>query len=373
MNIVIVGPAYPFRGGIAHHTALLYRELSKWHSVEIVTFTRQYPKFLFPGTTQKEEGGELLSVPARQMIDSINPFSWLKTGWWIRRRKPDLVIFAYSMPFFGLCFGTIAAIARRSGKTRILFLCHNIIPHEPIRGDTLLTRYAFSFAEYFIVQSEQVEKDLLKLVPKARYAVSPHPIYEMFGAARTKAESRKKLKLSVPNIILFFGYVRRYKGLGILIEAMRRVTDQMPDTLLLVVGEFYEEEETFRRQVTALGLEGSVRFIAHYVPQDQVAEYFSAADVVVLPYLSATQSGIAQIGYNFDKPLVGTDVGGLGEVIRHGKTGYVVPPNDPAALADALIEFYSEAREEEFVRNVRIEKTKYSWKNMAATIEKLVA
>lgn len=373
MKIVIVAAAYPFRGGIAHHTALLYRELSRKHSVEIATFTRQYPKFLFPGTTQHEEGGELLRVPTTQMIDSINPFTWIKTGLWIRQRNPDLIIFAYSMPFFAPSFGTIAAIGRRSGRTKILFLCHNIIPHEPIRGDTLLTRYAFSFADYFIVQSDQVERDLLKLVPNARYAVSPHPIYEMFGPPRPQKESRTKLGLSASKVILFFGYVRRYKGLGVLVDAMKHVKDRLPDIVLLVVGEFYEDEETFRNQVAAMGLQDSVKFVSHYVPQDQVADYFSAADVVVLPYLSATQSGIAQVGYNFDKPLIGTDVGGLGEVIRHGKTGYVVPPNDPKALADAIIEFYREDREEEFIRNVKVEKKKYSWANMAATIEKLVA
>ena len=373
MKIVIVAAAYPFRGGIAHHTALLYRELSKRHDVGIVTFTRQYPKFLFPGTTQHEEGGELLRVPTTQLIDSINPFTWLKTGWWIRKQKPDLIIFAYSMPFFAPAFGTIAAVARRSGKTNVLFLCHNIIPHEPIPGDTLLTKYAFSFADYFIVQSDQVERDLLKLVPKARYKVSPHPIYEMFGEPRSKEESRKKLGLSATRILLFFGYVRRYKGLGVLIDAMKLVKENLPDTLLLVVGEFYEDEKVFRNQVASLGLQDSVKFVSQYVPQDEVADYFSAADVVVLPYLSATQSGIAQVGYNFDKPLIGTDVGGLGEVIRHGETGYVVPPNDPKALADAVIKFYREDREEEFVRNVKVEKKKYSWENMAATIEKLVA
>ncbi|MEO8167935.1 MAG: glycosyltransferase, partial [bacterium] len=264
MKIVIVAAAYPFRGGIAHHTALLYRELSKRHTIEIVTFTRQYPKFLFPGTTQQEEGGELLSVPTTRLIDSINPFTWVKTGFRIRARQPDLVIFAYSMPFFAPAFGTIAAIARRAGRTKVLFLCHNIIPHEPIPGDTLLTRYAFSFADYFIVQSDQVARDLLKLVPAARYKVSPHPIYEMFGDPHPKSESRKRLGLPDSNIILFFGYVRRYKGLGVLIEAMKLIRNNLPDALLLVVGEFYEDEELFRKQVTALGLEDAVKFVSHY-------------------------------------------------------------------------------------------------------------
>ncbi len=372
MNIIIVGPAYPLRGGIAHHSALLARELGKKHTVQIITFKRQYPKLLFPGKTQKETGGELLSVQSEELLDSINPLNWMTVGWNIRARAADLIIFAHSMPFFGPCYGTIAAIARWKSKTKTLFLCHNIIPHESRFGDVVFTKYAFMFADFFLVQSHEVEHDLLSLAPGARYVVSPHPVYEMFGSRLPKGESRNRLGISATKVPLFFGYVRRYKGLGVLIEAMKQVKISISDLVLLVVGEFYEDESLYRKQVKNMGLESSIRFVSEYVAQEDVATYFSAADIVILPYLSATQSGIAQIAYNFNKPVIATDVGGLKEVVRDNFTGFLVPPNDPDALAKSILRFYSEHREDEFTMNVQQEKKKYSWEAMATAIEQLV-
>lgn len=370
MNVIILGPAYPLRGGIAHHTALLARELGKRHAVQVITFKRQYPKLLFPGKTQKETGGELLRVQSEELLDSVNPFNWMATGWNIRGRAVDLLIVAYSMPFFGPCYGTIAAIATWRTKTKVLFLCHNIVPHEARWGDAALTKYAFRSADYFLVQSREVEQDLLRMVPGARYAVSPHPVYELFGAPLPKGESRERLGISARNVLLFFGYIRRYKGLEVLIEAMKYCGD---DKLLLVVGEFYEDESRYRQKVREMGLESRVRFVSEYVPQEDVAVYCSAADVVVLPYLSATQSGIAQVAYNFNKPVIATDVGGLGEVVRDKVTGYLVTPNNPHALAKGIQRFYDEQREVGFVANVQQEKMKYSWGAMATAIENLVA
>jgi D-inositol-3-phosphate glycosyltransferase len=370
MNIIILGPAYPLRGGIAHHTALLSRELGKKHDVRVITFKRQYPKLLFPGKTQKETGGELLRVQSEELLDSVNPFNWMATGWNIRSRAADLLIFAHSMPFFGPCYGTIAAIAQWRTKTKTLFLCHNIVPHERRWGDAALTKYALRSADYFLVQSQEVEQDLLRMVPDARYVVSPHPVYELFGAPLPKGDSRNRLGISAKNVLLFFGYIRRYKGLGVLIEAMKYCEN---DVLLLVVGEFYEDESLYRQKVKKMGLESCIRFVSEYVPQEDVAAYFSAADVVVLPYLSATQSGIAQVAYNFDKPVIATDVGGLGDVVRNNVTGYLVPSNDPHALAQSIQRFFEEQREAEFAANVHQEKRKYSWEAMASAIENLVA
>jgi glycosyltransferase involved in cell wall biosynthesis len=372
MNIIILGPAYPLRGGIAHHTALLSRELGKKHDVQVITFKRQYPKLLFPGKTQKETSGELLRVQSEELLDSVNPFNWIAAGWKIRARAADLLIFAHSMPFFGPCYGTIAAIARWRTRTKTLYLCHNIVPHEPRWGDTACTKYAFRSADYFLVQSQEVEQDLLRMIPRARYVVSPHPIYELFGEALPKGEAKRRLNLSAKKVLLFFGYVRRYKGLGVLIEAMKYLLSNMNDVLLLVVGEFYEDESQYRQKVKELGLESCIRFVSEYVPQEDVATYFSAADLVVLPYLSATQSGIAQVAYNFSKPVIATDVGGLSEVVRDNVTGYLVPSNDPQALAQGIRRYYEEQRENEFAANVQKEKGKYSWAAMTTAIENLV-
>ncbi len=373
MRIVIVGPAYPLRGGIAHHTVLLTRALARRHDVSVITFRRQYPSFLFPGTTQKESEGELLRIETEERLDSVNPFTWFAVALEIRRRKPDLVLFPYSLPFFAPCYGTIAALVRPRRSTRTMFLCHNILPHERHAGDVLLARFAFAFGDTFLVQSRDVGNDLLSLNPRVRWALSPHPVYELFGKGVEREEARRALEISQSKVILFFGYIRAYKGLGVLLDALRTLAapPHTGDVLLLVVGEFYEDGTAYANQAAALGISGSVRFVARYVPQRDVGLYFSAADVVVLPYLSATQSGIAQLAYNFDRPLIVTRVGGLPDIVVEGSTGYVVPPNDPAALAEALRTFFEVSAHHDFPAAVREEKKKYSWDSMVDAIEAL--
>ena len=367
MNIVIVGTAYPLRGGIAHYNALLASHLAKHHNVETITFIRQYPKLLFPGTTQEETGGISDVKPAPQLVDSINPFNWLSVAKEIRTRKPDLLIFKYWLPFFGPCFGTIAKFAKRNTNTKVLFICDNIIPHERRPGDVLFTRYAFNQADFFIVQSDAVEKELNKHFPRAVYRKVPHPVYENFGMPIPKQEARAKLGIKEKRVLLYFGYVRAYKGLLTLIDAMKRI----PDTLLLAVGEFYDDESKYRQKVKDLNLESCIKFVSEYVPNEKVATYFSAADVVVLPYLSATQSGIVQIAYNFNKPVIATNVGGLAETVIDGKAGFVAQPNNPESLASCIQRFYNENKEREFVTNVMQEKKKYSWDAMVEAIEEL--
>lgn len=372
MNIVLVGTAYPLRGGIAHFNALLYKHLSTRHHVEIVTFTRQYPSILFPGKTQDETGGPENALPSEQLIDSINPWTWYTASKVIARKKPDLLVFKYWMPFFGPCFGTIARLVRRWTGTKVIFICDNIIPHERRIGDLMFTRYAFGGVDAFIVQSGAVEKDLNNFMPGARYALVPHPVYEIFGSGILKADARAKLKLSDERVILFFGYVRRYKGLHILLDAMPAILKSIR-VKLLVVGEFYDDEKKYRQQIEANHLQNDVSVFSDYVPNEQVNLYFSAADIVVLPYVSATQSGIVQIAYQFDKPVIATDVGGLSEVVLNNRTGFIVKPESPQEVAEAVTRFYKDEREAEFVRNVREEKKKYSWENLVQAIEKLVA
>ena len=368
MKIIIVGPAFPLRGGIAHFNTLLAHHLGKRHSVETITFKRQYPGILFPGKTQKETGDEHPAEPAAQLIDSVNPLNWFLVAREIRRRNPDLLIFRQWLPFFGPCFGTIAKLSKRKSNTKVLFICDNIIPHERRPGDVVLTRYALKQGDYFIVQSDIVEKDLLRLFPRSKYRKVPHPVYENFGAPLPKAGARKSLGISAKKVILYFGFVRKYKGLMVLIEAMK----DLKDVYLLAVGEFYDDEPGYRKKVRELGLSSRVQFVADYVPNERVKLYFSAADAVVLPYLSATQSGIVQIAYNFNKPVIATDVGGLSEVVIDGKTGFIVPPNNPKELALAVRKFYDEKKEDVFTKNVKEEKKKYSWDNLVDNIEQLV-
>jgi glycosyltransferase involved in cell wall biosynthesis len=371
MKIVIVGTASPLRGGIAHYISLLYNHLSVRHDVEIVTFSRQYPAFLFPGKSQEEQGGDASAVPTEQLIDSVNPLTWYTAARAIIRKKPDLLIFKYWLPFFGPCFGTIARLVKRATNAQVLFICDNVIPHEHRPGDRLFTRYAFGAVDHFIVQSAAVERELQAFQPGAHAAFAAHPVYEIFGAGTPKADARRTLGITDERVILFFGYVRRYKGLETLLDAMPAILRRQK-VKLLVVGEFYDDEQKYRRQITANGLTDSVHVHSAYVANDAVGTWFSAADVVVLPYLSATQSGIVQIAYQFDKPVIATDVGGLAEVVRDGRTGYIVRPDAPGDLADAVVRFYAEGREAEFVRTVREEKKKYSWETLIGAIEGLV-
>jgi len=371
MKIIIVGTAYPLRGGIAHYIALLYRNLKQRHDVGIINFKRQYPKILFPGKTQEDTGEETIPVESEQVLDSINPLNWIRVAMSIRKKHPDIVIFKYWMPFFAPCFGTIAALCRWQTKTKVLFICDNVIPHERRFGDRFLTMFAFKFVDYFVVQSNAVEKDLIAFFPQAKYKHLPHPIYDIFGHGFSKQEAKSILNISADKVILFFGYVRAYKGLHILIEAMPNILQRIK-VKLLVVGEFYDDEEKYRFKIRGLGLQEDVVVFSDYVPNEKVGLYFSAADVVVLPYISATQSGIVQIAYNFDKPVIATNVGGLAEVVLDNRTGFIVPPENPMAVAEAVVRFYEEKKEEEFVENVKIEKQKYSWEKFVEGIERFM-
>jgi glycosyltransferase involved in cell wall biosynthesis len=370
MNILIIGTAYPLRGGLAHYNALLAEHLGKRHNVDVITFKRQYPKLFFPGKSQQEPGDSGTPLRSEPLIDSIDPINWIRIGLRLRKRKPDLVIFKYWLPFFGPCFGTICRIIRRRRATRIVAICDNVIPHEHRPGDRLFTRYAFGAVDSYIVQSDAVESDLKTMVQNPSYKKIAHPVYENFGPAIAKTEARKRLGLTAGKIILFFGYIRRYKGLHTLIDAMHIVKGSI-DVTLMAVGEFYDNEKDYREHIASLGLDRDVHMISNYVPNEKVAEYFSAADVVVLPYNSATQSGIVQIAYNFNKPVIATDVGGLAEVVIDGVSGSIVPPESPQALAEAIIRFYRNNLEDKFSNGAAEEKKKYSWDNLVEAIEVL--
>lgn len=378
MKIVLIGTAYPLRGGIAHYVGLLWKYLSRVHDVSIVTFSRQYPKLLFPGKSQEESGDAGIPVESVQWIDSINPFNWIRTGFRVRALRADLIVFKFWMPFFAPSYGTIAAIARWNRRTRTMFICDNVIPHEKRPGDKWLTQFAFRFIDSYVVQSRAVERDLRlwKKEPLLRYL--PHPVYEIFGEEMTREDARRRLRAvdtamdlgDDERVLLFFGYVRDYKGLDVILDAMPAILARMK-VRLLVVGEFYNNEAKYREQVARLGIGDAVIFHSDYVANEEVGLYFSAADLLTLPYKSATQSGIIQIAYNFHRPVIATDVGGLGEVIVHGRTGAIVPPEQPGALADAVVDFFAHDRFDDARAAVIEEKKKYSWEYMAEGIEQL--
>lgn len=360
MKITILSTAYPLRGGIAHFIGLLFKELNKNHEVKVITFKRQYPSILFPGKSQLEEGDSVDSIPTEVMLDSINPFNWIKVGLRVKKDSPDVLIFKYWMPFFAPCFGTISRIANRNKKTRILVICDNVIPHERKPGDILLTRYFFNAVDYFILLSEKVEKDLLSLLPKSKSKVLPHPIYSNFGLPISKKEAKSFLKIKDERVILFFGFIRDYKGLDILLEAMAFLKDRL-DVKLLIAGEFYSNREKYLSLIDSLGIKENILMFSDFIPTSEVKYYFSAVDSVILPYRDATQSGIVQIAMNFRKPVIAANVGGLSEVIKDGETGYIVDKENPAILAEAIIKFYEDKKEEMFVSNIEREVEKYSW------------
>ncbi len=369
MKIIIVGPAYPYRGGIAHYTGSLYKSfLNRGHEVKIFNFKRLYPKFLFPGKTQFETSPQTEEIASERIIDSINPINWLIAGVKILKEKPDVVIFKYWLPFFAPCFGIISLIIKILSNSKIIFICHNITPHEKFPFGNMLTKFSFSFVDYFIAQSDAVEKDLLKIKPKAKYKKIFHPTYEIFGKAIDKNEARKILGLKPDEkVLLFFGYIRPYKGLDLLLSAMKYVLSKFP-VKLLVIGEFYEDSSRYFKIIEEDGISDFVIFKSEYVPNEEVKIYFSASDIVVLPYISATQSGIVQLAYNFNNPVIVTNVGGLPEVVADGKTGFVVEKS-PEKLSQAIVKFFDEKLSEFFARNIDKEKRKYTWDNLVIAIE----
>jgi D-inositol-3-phosphate glycosyltransferase len=372
-HVALVGPLYPYRGGIVHFLETMYHGLrARGHAVSAVTFKRQYPELLFPGKTQYEAKPPAHPIPAPRLLDTVNPLTWRATARHLARQRPDAVVFKYWMPFFAPAFGTVARHLRRRG-IRIYAVVDNAIPHERRPGDLALSRSFLRSVDGCIVMSESVERDLERLGVAAPVRRIAHPIYDLFGAGMPRAEARALLGLPAgAPVLLFFGFIRRYKGLHALLDAMPRIVRALPDVRLVVAGEFYEDAAPYRAKIDAHGLQEHVRLCSDYIPNEEVPRYFSAADVVVQPYVSATQSGVAQIAYQFDRPLVVTDVGGLAEVVPHERAGLVVPPEDPEALAVAVIRFFEEGLAERLTAGVREEKTKYSWDRLYEALEDLM-
>jgi len=335
--------------------------------------SRLYPKLLFPGRTQTDTSEVKLAIDnAEQLVDSMNPFSWIRASNRIRELAPDLVIIQWWHPFFAPAFGTIARRCRKFSK--VMFLCHNVLPHEQTGPVRLLTKFALSSGDMFVVHSEEDLQNLKDLIPSAKVRKGRHPTYEVFNQHPIeKQDARAELNLKEDQkVILFFGLIREYKGLKYLIQAVPSILTTV-DIQLLIVGEFYDDREKYISLIKELGIEHKVRIRDEYIPNEAVGTYFAAADLVVLPYISATQSGIAQIAYGFDRPVVTTNVGGLAEAVKHEKTGLVVPPADPKALADAVVQFFKEDLSDSFVHNIREFREEFSWDRMVEIIEDLAS
>lgn len=358
-KIIILGPAYPFRGGIANFTDSLYQELIKNNSVKIISFKRLYPSILFPGKSQFEYKDNK-DDNTNRIIDSINPFNWLKVGKLIKKEFPDFIIIMYWLPFFGFCYGVISRYVIKNKHTKTIAICHNIIPHESHFGDRFQTKYLFKQINYFILLSNAVVDDLLSFLFEAKYTILPHPLYSKFGLLVDKNEAKLLLKIIDEKVILFFGFIRDYKGLDILLEAISLLKDKL-DVKLLVVGEFYSHKEKYKSLINRLNISEKLLMFTDFIPTSEVKYYFSAADCIIIPYRNATQSGIVQIAMNFRKPVIASNVGGLGEVIKNGETGYIVDKENPAMLAEAILKFYEQEKESIFVSNIEKEVEKYSW------------
>ncbi len=371
LNLCLVGPAYPYRGGISHYHTCLARELKKRHQVRVINYSRLYPEFLFPGKTQYDESSRSLAVESDRMIDSLNPFTWVRAGFHIASTRPDLVLFQWWHPFFAPALSKIGGILRILRRGRIIFICHNVIPHESFPLAGTLSRLAFSMAHGYIVQSGEDRDNLLELKRDARLELNPHPIYDFFRSGEiTREEAKREIGAGEEPLLLFFGYIRPYKGLEYLIRAMPRISRET-GAKLMVVGEFYQDQSSYRDLVDELDLNNMVSFVDRYVGNEEVERYFVASNLVVLPYLSATQSGIAQIAIAFNRPVVVTRVGGLPEVVREGRTGFVVSPASSRELEEAVIKYLSEGWEEKMKPDFEEEKERFSWSHMADTVEKL--
>lgn len=373
MKIIIVGTTYPFRGGLAAFNERLAREyIQQGHEVEIFTFSLQYPSFLFPGKTQFSSEEAPTDLKIHRTINSVNPLSWLLTGRKIKKLNPDKVIFCYWMAFIAPCFGTIARIVR-SPKTQIVALIHNMIPHEPTILDKLFPKYFVNAMDGFVAMADSVIEDVKYFDANSKpKIVSPHPIYDHYGALLDKKDAAIKLGLYDQNAyILFFGFIRQYKGLDLLLEAFADERLRKFPLKLIVAGEFYENPEPYLSQIAKLKLGNFVELRTVFIPDSEVRNYFSVADIVAQPYRTATQSGVSQIAYHFEKPMLVTNVGGLAEIVPHGKVGYVVDV-EPAQIADALVDFYENKRADEFIENIKTEKLKYAWSQMTEAINNLM-
>jgi glycosyltransferase involved in cell wall biosynthesis len=368
MKIAFLSPFYPYRGGIAQFSDSLYESLKKNHEVKAFSFKRQYPKLFFPGTSQFVLKDDIKrDVNAVMILDSINPLTYKKTAKRIIENKPDLVLISYWMPFFAPSLGCVAHSLKKK-HLKIISILHNVIPHETRLGDRALSKFYMRQSRGFVILNEQSKYDLLSLKPDAKFIVHPHPLYSHYGNKYDINVAREKL--TIPNdkkVVLFFGFIRDYKGLDLLIEAFNELDDSY---LLLIVGEVYGGFEKYQQLIEKYSLQGRISLHKEYVPDADIPLYFSAADVCVLPYRSGTQSGIISIAYHFELPVITTDVGGLKEMVQDGKTGFIVPELSPKSISENIKKYFDPEAgfKSKFQKNIIEYMSYYSWDNFATAL-----
>lgn len=370
-KVVIIGTAYPYRGGLANYNERLAREFSgSGYDITIETFRLQYPSVLFPGKSQysSEQGPGDLKI--HRSINSINPLNWFRASRKIARAKPDLLVIKFWLPFMAPALGTIARRVKKKTGCTVISIADNIVPHEKRPGDHMLTKYFINSVDGFIVMSDKVKDDLLDFDPDKPNIFSPHPLYDNFGESVSKEEARDALGLDKEGkYMLFFGIIRDYKGLDILLQAMNDEKIRKGGIKLVVAGEFYTNPKPYLDYIAEKQLDNVV-MKTEFIPDGEVYKYFSAADIVVQPYKHATQSGVTQIAYHFNKPMIVTNVGGLPELVPDKKVGYVISP-DPSQIVDAITRFYEVGQEKDFIEGVKEEKLKFSWDYLLGNIKKL--
>ena len=378
---MIIGPAYPLRGGLATFNQRLAKQfLDEGHDCILYSFSLQYPSFLFPGTSQYSTDPPPVNLDIRSAINSINPLNWVKTGNELRKLRPDIIVVRYWLPFMGPALGTILRRVKKNRHTKIIAITDNILPHEKRPGDYAFTKYFLRSCDGFITMSEKVMNDLRKFETRKPAKQVLHPLYDNFGTPVEKEKAREVLQIDQQSfVLLFFGFIRKYKGLDLVLEALSILKKLLEQTAarpgigvkLLIAGEFYEDDQPYLDQIERLGIGDSLILKTNFIPDNEVKYYFGAVDLVVQPYRSATQSGVTPLSYHFEKPMVVTNVGGLPDLVPHERVGLVAEP-DPVSIAHA-IRRYIELGENYFLPHLRSEKQKYSWTALTKTVFELAA
>ncbi len=370
-KVIIIGPAFPYRGGIANFNNSLAIEYKKQGAdVKVYSFSLQYPSFLFPGKTQYENGNPPENIDIIPVINSINPFNWFKVVRSIKKENPDYVIFRYWLPFMAPALGTIAKLLRTT--TKIFAITDNVIPHEKRFGDYFLTKYFISKCDAFLTLSSSVLDDLKKFTKSEEKIFIPHPIYDSFGDVVDKKIAKKNLGLEKDGKhLLFFGFVRKYKGLDIMFEVMAEKRIQELGIKLIVAGEFYDNKQEYISKIKELNISDYVILKSDFIPEEEVRNYFCASDLITQTYRTATQSGVTQIAYHFERPMLVTNVGGLAEIVPHNKVGYVCDINT-SEIADCIVDFYKKEKEVMFSENVKKEKKRFTWQELVNGIDNLI-
>lgn len=369
-RIVMIGPVYPFKGGISHYTGAMSKNLAKDFEIFTVSYKMQYPKILFK-SEQKDFDNDTLKIhDTKYLINTANPFNWINSARKIKKLKPDYIIMQWWHPYFSPCYTGLSMLTSKIPK---IFVCHNVFPHERFPLDKFLTRTVLKKGKAYITHSAMDAEDLKSIVAAPNYETTVLPVHNSFKMKNlTKSQARLAADVSEDKkILLFFGFVREYKGLRHIINAMPEIVKYDSNIRLMIVGEFRSDKENYLEQIKKLDVGNNIDIVDGYIPDSGIEKYFATSDLIVLPYESATQSGIVQIAYGFEKPVIATDVGGLPEVVSDGKTGYIVEPKNPKALAEAVIRFFDENRSEEFTENVRKEAYRYSWDRMNEAVVRL--